>query len=132
MPIVGRLSKLIGSIYIPRAGTPEQREEVLKTIEERLEIIENNSDYNPLLIFAEGGTTNGSALMKFKKGAFNRKYGVTKPCILRYQEDHSVVSAYDIIELVPLAVFHLSWGCLKVNVIDLPEFRPNDYFYQHH
>jgi hypothetical protein len=54
------------------------------------------------LIFAEGGTTNNSALLKFKKGAFVSEAKI-KPILLDYKVG-SIHPAYDIIEILPLAI----------------------------
>ena len=55
-----------------------------------------------LLMFPEGGTTNGSALLKFKKGAFLAECSL-KPIVLNYSLESTVSPAYDVIELFPLA-----------------------------
>ena len=41
----------------------------------------------PLIIYPEGGTTNGTSLLKFKRGAF---MGLTsiKPVIFKYSSDN--------------------------------------------
>lgn len=63
------MNEAIDSIFIPRAGTPEEREKVIEVIKERQEIIETTGKFTQLLIFPEGTTTNGSSVVKFKKGA---------------------------------------------------------------
>jgi len=57
------MSELIDSIYLPRGSTDEKRAAAIKTITDRQELIEKTGLYAPLLIFAEGGTTNNSALL---------------------------------------------------------------------
>jgi 1-acyl-sn-glycerol-3-phosphate acyltransferase len=52
-------------------------------IADRQELIESSGKYVPLLVFPEGGTTNGSSLIKFKKGAFLAEKRVT-PIIFKY------------------------------------------------
>lgn len=69
-PLMGNLGNVVDSIYLPRGGTDEKRAAALKAIEDRQELIEQTGDYTTLLVFPEGGTTNGSGLIKFKKGAF--------------------------------------------------------------
>ena len=81
----------------------EKRNEAIQLIKDRQALIEQTGEYVPLLVFPEGGTTNGSSLIKFKKGAFLSEKRVT-PMILQYDQDTSVSAAYDIIELLPLAV----------------------------
>jgi hypothetical protein len=57
----------------------------------------------PILVFAEGGTTNGTGLLKLKKGAFFAERSI-KPIVLKYSLNTSVSPAFDIIELLPLAI----------------------------
>lgn len=45
-PLMGPVSSAIDSIFIPRAGTPEDREKVIEVIKERQEIIETTGKYN--------------------------------------------------------------------------------------
>ena len=46
-------------------------------------MIETTGKYFPLLIFPEGGTTNGTSLINFKKGAFIAEKTV-RPVILKW------------------------------------------------
>ena len=101
-PIMGKMSELIDSIYLPRGSTDEKRQEALATIVNRQKLIEETGEYQPLLVFAEGGTTNNSAIMKFKKGAFIAEKRV-KPLVLDYAIS-SIHPAYDIIEVLALAI----------------------------
>ena len=43
---------------------------------------EEGADWNPITIFAEGSTTNGTHIVKFKKGAF-KSMRTIKPCIVK-------------------------------------------------
>jgi len=58
-------------IYIDRAGTKDVLDQTVGVIVERQKTNET-SDLNwpPLMIFAEGGVSNGKNLSKFKRGAF--------------------------------------------------------------
>ena len=60
----------LDTIYIPRGGTEEERKNVLEIILQRQEEIEKSGWRSPMLIYAEGGCTNGDGLMHFKKGGF--------------------------------------------------------------
>lgn len=70
MPLMGNLAAVNDGIFLPRGSNDETRAKVLNIISDRQEQIEKTKKYHPLLIFAEGTTSNGSHLMKFKKGAF--------------------------------------------------------------
>ena len=66
-------------------------------------MIEITGKYFPLLIFPEGGTTNGSSLINFKKGAFIAEKTV-RPVILKWGLEGSVIPSFDIIEMLPLVI----------------------------
>ena len=70
MPLFNTLMNALDTIYIPRGGTEEERKKVLEIILERQEEIEKSGWRSPMLIYAEGGCTNGDGLMHFKKGGF--------------------------------------------------------------
>lgn len=82
-------------------------------------------------MFPEGGTTNGTSLLKFKKGAFSAEKRVT-PIIQLYDTDGSVSIAYDIIEVLVLAILQLSWCGYYCKIIRLPDFEPNEYLFETH
>lgn len=83
-PIMGKMAMLIDSIFLPRGSTADKRNEAIQAIGDRQTLIENTGKYNPLLVFVEGGTTNNSALLKFKKGAFINEKRV-KPLIMDWK-----------------------------------------------
>ena len=66
--------------------------------------------------------------MKFKKGAFISERRC-QPLILKYKFG-TVSPAYDIIEFMALVIIQLSWSCITCNVIELPEFEPNEYLFE--
>lgn len=130
IPVVKTLCDCLDSIYIRRGGTDEQVAEALKVIKDRQDKIEDSEHYNPLLLFPEGGTTNGRQLMKFRKGAFFSEKTV-KPIFIKYLNSTLSV-AFDTIEFLPLAILMLSWGCTTCNVTIMPDFKPNDHLFQKH
>ena len=130
-PLFGTLAKVVDSIFIPRGGSPEARAQIVKEIGERQEAIETTGDYQTLLLFPEGTTTNGTALLPFKKGALVSERTL-KPVVLKYDTNKSFSQAFDIIALVPLIVLNLSYCCLHCEVLDLPPFQPNEYLFETH
>ena len=83
-----------------------------------------------MLIFPEGTTANGECLMSFKRGAFMAEKTI-RPVYLRYS--HGMVdTARDCIDLLPLLIFTLSWGCFHCQVNVLPDFRPTEYLFTEH
>jgi len=81
-------------------------------------------------MFAEGATTNGTHLLKFKRGAFVGEKRVT-PIYLKYPV-HGFSSAYDVIDYLPLLIMNLCWAGLKCEVNIMPDFEPNEYLFRKH
>lgn len=102
VPMMGKLALLLDSIFLPRGSTDEKRKEALDTIAERQDLIEKTGDYNPLLVFVEGATTNNTALLKFKRGAFISEKRV-KPVLVNWKVN-TCHPAYDTIEVLVLAI----------------------------
>ncbi len=70
-PIMNKLTDGLSSLYIERAGTPEERDKTVQAMIDRQAIIEKEDSEWPLLaIFPESTTTNGQYLLPFKRGAF--------------------------------------------------------------
>jgi hypothetical protein len=60
----------MGSLYVDRGASAEIRQRNVNAIKERQDSCENSLDYPPLCVFVEGGTTNGTHIAPFKRGAF--------------------------------------------------------------
>mmetsp|Transcript_20687 Transcript_20687/g.27923 ORF Transcript_20687/g.27923 Transcript_20687/m.27923 type:complete len:219 (+) Transcript_20687:196-852(+) len=70
-PIFSTLTSSLGSLYIERGGSPEQRDKIVESIIERQRAIEDRCiEYPPFAVFAEATTTNNSCVFPFKRGAF--------------------------------------------------------------
>lgn len=93
-------------------------------------MIEQTGKYAPFAMFCEGATTNGTALLKFRRGAFIGEKRVT-PIYFKYPV-HGFSSAYEVIDFLPLSIMTLCWACLKCNVNIMPDFEPNDYLFKKH
>jgi 1-acyl-sn-glycerol-3-phosphate acyltransferase len=63
LPLLSNLIDGLDSIYIPRGGSEEQKAKALAAIRSRQELIEETGKYAPILIFAEGGTSNGTGIV---------------------------------------------------------------------
>ena len=83
VPILCKLINTLDSIYIPRGGSTENKAKALQAIGDRQQLIEETGKYSPFLIFAEGGTTNNTGIIKFKKGAFYSER-VVRPIFMKY------------------------------------------------
>lgn len=82
------------------------------------------------MIFAEGGTSNGTGIVSFKKGAFFAEKTV-RPIFIKYGY-HTLNPAFDTIEFLPLAIMTLSWGLFTFEVTVLPDFTPNEFLFEQH
>ena len=114
------------SLMINRGGTNEERERIVQSIIDRQTLIqEPNSVYPILGVFAEGTTTNGSALLPFKRGAFEGMRPVV-PSFVTYDCGGQVRPTYDCLPMPLLSL--LIFSSLQFNTVTLnimPEFRPN-------
>jgi lysophosphatidylcholine acyltransferase / lyso-PAF acetyltransferase len=81
-PILGPLYKSVQAIFVKRT-TKESRKQVVEEIVHR----GTTPGYPYLLIFPEGTTTNGEAVVTFKNGAFIPGKPV-QPIVLRYPNSH--------------------------------------------
>jgi len=91
---------------------------------DRQQAIEEGSDFQPICLFAEGSTTNGTKILKFKRGAFVGMRAV-QPCFIKFT--HGMVRpTYDIIEFWDLIILLIaSFSTSRVTVFIMPPFRPN-------
>jgi lysophosphatidylcholine acyltransferase/lyso-PAF acetyltransferase len=81
-------------------------------------------------VFPEGGTSNGSAILGFKKGAFSALLPVT-PVVLKYKSE-MFYNAYDIIEYFPMFIMQNCVTDFTCTLLELPPFIPNDYLFCNH
>ncbi|KAF4702613.1 Lysophosphatidylcholine acyltransferase 2, partial [Perkinsus olseni] len=70
MFLIGQLARAFDCVFVSRSKCPKEREEVVGKIRDKQERVMSGSTQFQLCIFPEGTTTNGSSLMKFRKGAF--------------------------------------------------------------
>lgn len=81
-------------------------------------------------MFAEGATSNGTHLLKFRRGAFVGEKRVT-PMYLKYPI-HGFSTDYGVMDFLPLLLLNLSWFGLKCHINIMPDFEPNDYLFKKH
>ena len=74
----------LGCIFISRGGSAEELQKIVDEIDERQRMIEDFGEFPPVIIFPEGGTSNSSCILPFKKGAFLGMRAV-KPIFVRYR-----------------------------------------------
>ena len=86
--------------------------------------------YDPLVIYPEGGTTNGTSIIQFKKGAFVSLASI-QPKIHKWHSYFQSPCTGVIDGLPQYLIAAASPGC-TVKQLELPVFRPNEYFWKHH
>ncbi|XP_063042386.1 lysophospholipid acyltransferase LPCAT4 [Engraulis encrasicolus] len=79
LPVIGALLEFNQAVLVNRKD-PESRKKCVSQITER---VTSNGHWPQMLMFPEGTTTNGSALIKFKPGAFLAGVPV-QPVLLHY------------------------------------------------
>jgi len=83
-----------------------------------------------LIIYPEGGTTNGQYLIQFKKGAFASLSSVA-PVIIKYDCPSAHYEGSNVPIYSNIAISGLVFGA-KCTYTELPVFKPNDYLFKHH
>ena len=132
VPLVGGLARGLQSLFIHRGTDDEIRQKIVGQIAERQRQIEvQNMPYNRLCLFAEGTTTNGTGLMKFKRGAFNSMRTVVPAFIKIGQRCFN--PSFDVLDFWPFICMLLSNICFyKFEIVIMPEFTPTQWMLDKH
>lgn len=69
IPIIGKLADILNCIYVDRSKK-DARSDVINILKNRIKHMKDHNYINPILIFPEGTTNNGTTIFEFKKGAF--------------------------------------------------------------
>ena len=112
------------SIYLDRGIGEDAQQKQIEIIKDRQNRCEEGEDWNPITIFPEGSTTNGTHIAKFKRGAFLSMRTI-QPCVVKVT-DGMVNHAWECLPyayFLVLSVCSMSWYSCKVYM--LPEFTPN-------
>ena len=91
---------------------------------------EETNLYDPIIIFPEGGTTNGRYLINFKRGAFLGLRAVFPKVHIQHSMFQQPSSG--ILEGLPFYLIGSAIPFSYLQIIHMPIFRPNEYFYKHH
>lgn len=93
-------------------------------------MIEETGEYPPFLVFPEGTTSHGEVCYNFKKGAFFNEKKI-RPFVLKFK--YGLIStAWDSIGLLELIILNMCWSCYSCDLIQLPDFEPNEYLFETH
>lgn len=86
----------------------------------------------PIAMFAEGCTTNGTSIIKFKKGAFGALRKV-KPYVQTFWSLTGITPAHgDAISMLGFINVLVHCGISFNHIQELPVFEPNEYFWKNH
>ena len=100
---------------------------------DRQEAIEcRQEDYPPLIMFAEGTTSNGARIMPFKRGAFAGMRTVT-PVYQRSTNCHDIAVTFDSIGYFALKIMILSSLSFRHQKLQImPDFTPTPWMLEKH
>lgn len=124
--LVGSALISLQSLFMPRVRQGEHQQAAVDAIQERQKLIaDEGQEYSPLCLFAEGTTTNGTHLQKFKRGAFISMRPIT-PCYFKFS-DALVSPTYDVIDFTSWMVLLLSsLNFFSSKLCIMPDFIPNE------
>lgn len=129
-PCIGYIAEVIGGVFVKRGSTKEKRAETIRIIQER-QMESEQGLRPPIHIFPEGANTNGSCILKFKKGAFASLKAVKPQCFCYWGLNANPSFG------TPFAINYYAFlqvHCVLIYALrkDLPVFEPNEYFWKHH
>lgn len=81
-------------------------------------------------MYPEGCTTNNTELITFRRGAFMSLASI-QPVTFKYYSPYFNPS-HDILDVLSHMLLVCSQPYTTCHVRELPVFRPNDYFFEHH
>ena len=128
VPFAGVCSRGLGSLFISRGGSVEDRAVILQEIAGRQKLVEDDDEpYPPICLFPEGTTScgEGNHLLSFRQGAFAAMRTV-QPCVITL--DHGTVKpvfcTIDLRWLIVMMCSSFQYNTSTVAI--LPEFTPNE------
>ena len=129
VPGVGPIARVSQCFFLDRTSKDDKKK-MQEQIMERQRLSDENADWEPLIIHVEGGTSNGTKLIKFKRGAFMALRSVW-PKIHKF---HSYFQSpcTGVIDGLPHYLIGASCPFSTITKLDLPIFRPNEYFWKNH
>jgi len=138
VPMIGRISEAIGCIYVDLKtrsrgledkknpdSTPGREGSVTAHLCKKIVELEADPDSQPIVVFPEGTTTNGTALTTFKSGAFVAGRPV-QPILIRYRHKWFNPS-WETIVFTEHVFKLLSQVYNAVELIELPVYDPSQH-----
>ena len=77
-------------------------------VEHQTRVEESAGKMKPIWIYPGGGTTNGSAILKFKRGALVGEKKV-RPVVMMLDLEATVSIAYDVVDFLPIGFLQCCW-----------------------
>ena len=130
VPGISQIGKYNQTIYCDRTD-PNDRQKTAEKIAERQKGILNGTILTQLAIYPEGTQSNGTHLIKFKRGAFMTLLPI-KPMVELIDHTDECILACGI---VPMH-FHMIYSCCFLwhydTFLELPTIEPTDYMYENY
>jgi 1-acyl-sn-glycerol-3-phosphate acyltransferase len=120
----------MNTLFIRRYGSLEQRNETVDKIANRQRAVMENGLFRPVLIFPEGGNTNGLWMGRFKRGTFTSLLPAV-PTVVKYNWTY-FSPTYENMAFLPFAILLLSSTGCSVELTTMPTFVPNEYLFKTH
>lgn len=123
IPIVGKVAEAIGCIFVAR-DSKDSRQAAKEKIANRLQaqISGKSTQKSQLVVFPEGSTNNGYALLEFRRGAFEPNVPI-QPVWIEF-EDHSI--NFTVLSLSELAAIACTLPGRRVVLHWCPVIQPED------
>ena len=92
-------------------------------------MIETTPDLYPIVMFAEGGTSNNTCILPFKKGAFFSEKAI-RPVYIKYDYG-SFSPAWDVLGgFEHMILMNLNCEITTATLHVLPDFKPNEFMFK--
>ncbi|KAK9868900.1 hypothetical protein WJX84_010033 [Apatococcus fuscideae] len=126
VPLVGAICESMQCLFVERGRKQGATEGIADSLKQRMLLAASGQspDARPVLIFAEGTTTNGDYLLDFRSGAFLAGTPV-QPVILRYQRGR-LSHAWETIGPVRHIFLTLCQPLSSVTAFELPVYVPSE------
>ena len=129
IPTIREMGKYNQTIYLDRKN-PDDRKLTAERIAKRQKDILDGTNLTNLSIYPEGTITNGTHLIKFKRGAFMTLLPL-KPMVELVDQNAECTLATGALPMhwhIALVTCYL-WN--NVTFLDLPVIKPTDYMFEH-
>ena len=126
IPFVGVSATQAASCYVDRSDK-DSKTRTFEQIAKRQEDCEKGL-FPPLIINAEGGTTNGRYLIHFKKGGFFALRSV-QPVIVEYDTEGMQMENCMMPIHGHIVLSAVTSTVKRIKIVKLPTFKPNEFFF---